>query len=181
MSLTYPIYGHEIPDRASLTIIEKVSPKPSDSVKWLFSKIKTPLNRKWSSLLGTFRAPLPGLRHTVNRDGSHGLMLYSGSPDSVPLPCIRETQSHLRCQRCEAGRNEPGKEKRGSLRHLPELSRTKRKKNHYTMLFIYAEPGRERKWKEVPWAIADEQLWETQGTYIVMVVNVWYSVNLKIL
>lgn len=49
------------------------------------------------------------------------------------------------------------------------------------MLFIYTEPRCEGKWKEVPWAIADEQLWETQGLYIVMVVNVWYSVNLKIL
>lgn len=49
------------------------------------------------------------------------------------------------------------------------------------MLFIYTEPGCEGKWKEVPWAIADEQLWETQGPYVVMVVNAWYSVNLKIL
>lgn len=47
------------------------------------------------------------------------------------------------------------------------------------MLFIYAEPGRERKWKEVPWTIPDDQLWETQGMYIVMVVNVHNSVNLK--
>lgn len=60
--------------------------------------------------------------------------------------------------------------KRRPLRHLPELSR---KKKPYTMLFIYTEPGCEGRWKEVPWAIADEQLWETQGTYIVMVVNVW--------
>lgn len=29
-----------------LQIVEKVSPKPSDSVKWLFSKIKTPKLRR---------------------------------------------------------------------------------------------------------------------------------------
>lgn len=94
MSLDFPIYGHEIPDRASLTVVEKVSPKPSDSVKWLFSKIKTPLSQKCSSPLGTFRAPLPGLSYMANRDGSHGLMLYSGIPDGVPF-LASDRHSHI--------------------------------------------------------------------------------------
>lgn len=62
-------------------------------------------------------------------------------------------------------RCEPGK-RRGSRCFLPELKRSKGQGQPlHSAYFIYAEPGREGKWKEVPRTISDDQLWETQGVY----------------